>query len=162
MTLNFNFTRKKKFIIIYVKKGERCSNRHTDFSLIVTSSNAIFESPFNEYNKNKNIFCTCANRIKKGNESKDTIFDILKSWIKLNVFIAYDFSQIINKKPRIMRLKYYSCLTQSIITPMQKYLKGLSIYFYGYGGIQENSLSNDDIFNLFSENDMAIQLEKAI
>ena len=102
LTLNFNFTRKQKLIIICVKKGERCSNRHTDFSSIVTSPNAIYERPFNEYNK------------KEGNESKDTIFDFLKSGIKLNVFIAYDFSQGINKKPRIMSLKNYSCLTQSM------------------------------------------------
>ena len=162
LTLNFNFTRKQKLIIICVKKGERCSNRHTDFSSIVTSPNAIYERPFNEYNKNKDIFCICANRIKEGNESKDTIFDFLKSGIKLNVFIAYDFSQGINKKPRIMSLKNYSCLTQSIIIPMQRYLKGHSLYFYGYGGIKENSQSNDDLFNLFSQNDEAIPLEKAI
>ena len=99
---------------------------------------------------------------KKGKESKDTIFDFLKSGIKLNVFIDYDFSQGINKKSRIMSLKNYSCLTQSIIIPMQRYLKGHSLYFYGYGGIKENSRSNDDIFNLFSENDKAIQLEEAI
>ena len=162
LTLNFNFTQKQKLIIICVKKGERVPNRHTDFSSIITSPNAVYERPFNEDNKNKDIFCICANRIKDGNESKDTIFDFLKSGIKLNVFIAYDFSQGINKKPRIMSLKNFSCLTQSFIIPMQRYLKSHSIYFYGYGGIKGNSQSNDDIFNLFSENDNAIPFKEAI
>ena len=57
LILNFNFTRNQMLIIIYVKKGERCSNRHNDFSSKVTTPNAIFETPFNEYNKKKDIFC---------------------------------------------------------------------------------------------------------
>lgn len=162
LTLNFNFTQKQKLIIICIKKGERIPNRHTDFSSIITSPNAVYERPFNEDNKNKDIFCICANRLKDGNENKDTIFDFLKSGVKLNVFFAYDFSQGINKKPRIMSLKNYSCLTQSFIIPMQRYFKEHSIYFYGYGGIKENTQSNDDLFNLYSENDKAIPFNEAI
>ena len=161
LTLNFKFTQKQKLIIIFFKKGEKCLYMQPDFSSIITSPNAIYEGPFNEDKKNKDIFCICANRIKDENEKKYTIFDYLKSGIKLNVFIAYDFSQGINKKPRIKSLKNYSSLTHSLITPMERYLKRHLIYFYGYGGIKENSQSNDDLFNLYSESDNAISFNEA-
>ena len=45
-----------------------------------------------------------------------------------------------------------------LINPMHKYISRQSIYFYGYGGI--NSKSKEDLFNLFSEEDIPISYEK--
>ena len=163
LILNFSFTINQKLKIKFVKKIEKHqenNKRHSEFSAIISSPNAIYERLFNEKNKNKNIFCIRANRVKDKNENKDTIFDFLKSGIKLNVFIAYDFSQGTNKKPRKMSLRNYSDLTKTLIIPIYRYLKRQSIYLYGYGGIKENSKSNEDLFNLYSEEDKPILFEK--
>ena len=163
LILNFNFTRNQKLKIKFVKKIEKYqenNKRHSELSAIISSPNAIYERTFNEKNKNKDIFCIKANREKDKNENKDTIFEFLKSGIKLNVFIAYDFSQGTNKKPRKMSLRNYSDLTKTLIIPIYRYLKRQSIYLYGYGGIKENSKSNEDLFNIYSDEDKPISFDK--
>ena len=50
--------------------------------------------------KNKDIFCIKANKIKVGNKEEIKIYDFISSGIKLNTFMAFDFSDGLNKQPR--------------------------------------------------------------
>ena len=158
LILNFNFANVKQELNIICYKKNNKSTRFTKLDSIISSPNSVYQRPLNENKKDRDILCISANKLKGENENKITIFDFLKSGVKFNVFIGYDFSKGVNKKPRIPSFENYSDMTKDLINPMHKYISRQSIYFYGYGGI--NSKSKEDLFNLFSEEDIPISYEK--
>ena len=112
---NFYFDKRQKLIINIIKKIHvgndyqiKQNERHTTLSSLVTSPDSTYERPLNKEYKNKDILSiklTKENNTPK--ESSNSIFEFIKSGIKLSIFASLDYSNGINKEPIENRTNNY-------------------------------------------------------
>ena len=131
--------------------------RETELASIITSPNSVYERNLIEKIKNKDIFCIKANKIKTGSNNEIKIYDFIKSGIKLNSFMAFDFSDGINKQPRKISIENYSKIINNLNQKIFFYSGSKSTYLYGFGGKMNKK---EDLFNLNEVEDFPIALSK--
>ena len=145
---NFYFDKRQKLIINIIKKIHvgndyqiKQNERHTTLSSLVTSPDSTYERPLNKEFKNKdilNIKLTKENNTPK--ESSNSIFEFIKSGIKLSIFASLDYSNGNNKEPIENRNNNYLNILKVIISKIGIYTNNYSsFYFYGYGAQLKNS-----------------------
>ena len=173
LPLCFHFKKKQEVLIIFLKKIPIANSnnyiteqvkRKTYLPSIISSVDSSYERCLNQKTKNKDIFCVKANKYTQNNKNDDEkVFEFFKSGIKLNNFIAIDFSNNKNKQKREKSLTQYSDIIQVIKERTYFYVNNRLTYLYGFGGklINENEEFND-IFNLNMENDAPIELDKIL
>ena len=118
---NFYFDKRQKLIINIIKKIHvgndyqiKQNERHTTLSSLVTSPDSTYERPLNKEFKNKDILSiklTKENNTPK--ESSSSIFEFIKSGIKLSIFASLDYSNGNNKEPIENRNNNYPQLKNS-------------------------------------------------
>ena len=133
--------------------------RETELSSIIASPNSIYERNLKKEIKNKDIFCIKANKIKVGNKEEIKIYDFISSGIKLNTFMAFDFSDGLNKQPRKNSIDNYSKFINNLINKIFNYSKRHSTYLYGFGGKLNNQ---EDLFNFNQGENSTIFLSNCI
>ena len=167
LKLNFNFAERQKLRVIFFKKVFVDKNlnykiqtltKETELSSIISSPNSIYERYFNEEFKDKDIFCIKANKVETTEGSKINIYDFIKSGIKLNIFLAFDFSNGKNRTKREKSLMNYSKILSNLAQKIFHYTKKQSIYLYGYGC--KLNKPDEDLFNFSEENDKPILLKE--
>ena len=173
LPLCFHFKKMQEIQIIFIKKIPIANSnnyiteqakRKTYLPSIISSVDSSYERCLNQKTKNKDIFCVKANKYTQNNKNDDEkVFEFFKSGIKLNNFIAIDFSNNKNKQKREKSLTQYSDIIQVIKERTYFYVNNRLTYLYGFGGklINENEEFND-IFNLNMENDAPIELDKIL
>ena len=173
LPLCFHFKKMQEVQIIFLKKIPIANSnnyitiqvkRKTYLPSIISSVDSSYERCLNQKIKNKDIFCVKANKYTQNNKNDDEkVFEFFKSGIKLNNFIAIDFSNNKNKQKREKSLTQYSDIIQVIKERTYFYVNNRLTYLYGFGGklINKNEEFND-IFNLNMENDAPIELDKIL
>ena len=173
LPLCFHFKKMQEVQIIFLKKIPTANSnnyiteqvkRKTYLPSIISSVDSSYERCLNQKTKNKDIFCVKANKYTQNNKNDDEkVFEFFKSGIKLNNFIAIDFSNNKNKQKREKSLTQYSDIIQVIKERTYFYVNNRLTYLYGFGGklINKNEEFND-IFNLNMENDAPIELDKIL
>ena len=152
--LFFYFDKKQKFkiylIIIEQDNQKNEYERKTVLSSLISSPNSIYEKPLNKKNLEKDIVCIKIN--KMNNNAKLSVFDYLKSGIRILGTIAIDFSQGKNKEPISKSHEHYQKIVCEIINRMSPYNKKEQFFLYGYGAELKNSKNSEvlykSIFNL--------------
>ena len=167
LPLIFNFAERQMLNIVFIKKiivdknnnyKSKTVTRQTELSSIIASPNSIYERCLNEKNKDKDIFCIKVNKMENEKESNINIYEFIKSGIKLNTFLAFDFSDGLNKQPRKKSIENYSKIISNLLKKIFFYSKMQSIYLYGFGAEFNNH--DVDLFNLNEGEDFPIQLLK--
>ena len=167
LTLNFNFAERQKLNINFIKRIPvdeklnykiQCLKKETELASIISSPYSIYERCLNKKEKNKDIFCIKAIKVDNENEENINIYDFIKSGIKLNIFVAFDFSEGVNRQPRQKSINNYAKFLSNFTSKIFHYSKRQSLYLYGYGGKLNN---NEDLFNFSSEDDKPIYLSDA-
>ena len=166
LVLFYSFCQRQKlnitFMVKYFIDNEqnfkiRNAIRETELASIITSPNSVYERNLIEKIKNKDIFCIKANKIKTGSKNEIKIYDFIKSGIKLNSFMAFDFSDGINKQPRKISIENYSKIINNLNQKIFFYSESKSTYLYGFGGKMNKK---EDLFNLNEVEDFPIALSK--
>jgi len=166
LVLFYSFCQRQKlnitFMVKYFIDNEqnfkiRNAIRETELASIITSPNSVYERNLIEKIKNKDIFCIKANKIKTGSNNEIKIYDFIKSGIKLNSFMAFDFSDGINKQPRKLSIENYSKIINNLNQKIFFYSESKSTYLYGFGGKMNKK---EDLFNLNEIEDFPIALSK--
>ena len=166
LVLFYSFCQRQKlnitFMVKYFIDNEqnfkiRNAIRETELASIITSPNSVYERNLIEKIKNKDIFCIKANKIKTGSNNEIKIYDFIKSGIKLNSFMAFDFSDGINKQPRKISIENYSKIINNLNQKIFFYSESKSTYLYGFGGKMNKK---EDLFNLNEVEDFPIALSK--
>ena len=166
LVLFYSFCQRQKlnitFMVKYFIDNEqnfkiRNAIRETELASIITSPNSVYERNLIEKIKNKDIFCIKANKIKTGNNNEIKIYDFIKSGIKLNSFMAFDFSDGKNKQPRKLSIENYSKIINNLNQKIFFYSGSKSTYLYGFGGKMNKK---EDLFNLNEVEDFPIALSK--
>ena len=166
LVLFYSFCQRQKlnitFMVKYFIDNEqnfkiRNAIRETELASIITSPNSVYERNLIEKIKNKDIFCIKANKIKTGSNNEIKIYDFIKSGIKLNSFMAFDFSDGINKQPRKLSIENYSKIINNLNQKIFFYSGSKSTYLYGFGGKMNKK---EDLFNLNEVEDFPIALSK--
>ena len=167
LPLNFNFWERQELTIVFIKyiildekNNYKTKNftRETQLSSIVASPNSIYERCLSEKEKNKDIICIKVNKMENPKENKINIYEFIKSGIKLNTFLAFDFSDGLNQQPRRKSIDNYSKIILNLNNKIYFYAKQQSIYLYGIGAEFNNK--DVDLFNLNGGEDFPISLEK--
>ena len=162
--LNFYFDKLQKVKISYFKNNKTSKEqKKTVLSSLICSKNSIYEKLFNKNSNNKDIFVIEVNK-QYENNSEISIFDFLKSGLRITGFVSFDFSyNFQNYKDNYMEI------FANIIHHINLYnKKGKEQFFlYGYGGKLKNSTNLDvlykNIFNINSQNkDAPIEYLKLI
>ena len=168
LEVHFNFCERQKLNITFrmkyfidEHKNYKLKNviRETELSSIIASPNSIYERNLKKEIKNKDIFCIKANKIKVGNKEEIKIYDFISSGIKLNTFMAFDFSDGLNKQPRKNSIDNYSKVINNLINKIFNYSKRHSTYLYGFGGKLNNQ---EDLFNFNQGENSTIFLSNCI
>ena len=163
----FKFGERQKLKIIFSKRiiiddkknyKLKCNTKETEISSLITSPNSTYERYFNEKIKSNDIFCIKVNKTE--NENKINICDFIKCGIKLNTFLAFDFSDGLNKQPREKSLDNYLKIISNLIRKIFFYSKGQSLYLYGFGAKFNNQC--EDLFNLSGGEDIPISLSNVL
>ena len=166
LVLFYSFCQRQKlnitFMVKYFIDNEqnfkiRNAIRETELASIITSPNSVYERNLIEKIKNKDIFCIKANKIKTGSNNEIKIYDFIKSGIKLNSFMAFDFSDGINKQTRKISIENYSKIINNLNQKIFFYSQSKSTYLYGFGGKMNKK---EDLFNLNEVEDFPIALSK--
>ena len=170
---NFYFDKRQKLIINIIKKIHvgndyqiKQNERHTTLSSLVTSPDSTYERPLNKEYKNKDILSiklTKENNTPK--ESSNSIFEFIKSGIKLSIFASLDYSNGINKEPIENRTNNYLNILKVIISKIGIYTNNYSsFYFYGYGAQLKNSNNKSilyrSIFDIKMEEKVILELDR--
>ena len=170
---NFYFDKRQKLIINIIKKIHvgndyqiKQNERHTTLSSLVTSPDSTYERPLNKEYKNKDILSiklTKENNTPK--ESSNSIFEFIKSGIKLSIFASLDYSNGINKEPIENRTNNYLNILKVIISKIGIYTNNYSsFYFYGYGAQLKNSNNKSilyrSIFDIKMEEKDILELDR--
>ena len=167
LPLIFSFGEKQQITIAFIKKiivdeknnyKVKVATKETQLSSIIASPNSLYERFLNENNKNEDIFCIKANKVENAQKNKINIYEFVGSGIKLNTFLAFDFSDGLNKQTRKKSIDNYSKIISNLINKIFFYAKQQSIYLYGFGAEFNNH--DVDLFNLNDEEDFPIRLEK--
>jgi hypothetical protein len=170
---NFYFDKRQKLIINIIKKIHvgndyqiKQNERHTTLSSLVTSPDSTYERPLNKEFKNKDILSiklTKENNTPK--ESSSSIFEFIKSGIKLSIFASLDYSNGNNKEPIENRNNNYLNILKVIISKIGIYTNNYSsFYFYGYGAQLKNSNNKSilyrSIFDIKMEEKDILELDR--
>ena len=173
--LNFKFTAeiifyfdKKQKIKIYFINIDQNNNKNkyekkTTLASLVSYPNSIYEKALNSESSER----VCIVLTKKNKNSKYSIFDYLKSGIRILGFISLDFSEGKNKEPISESNNNYKNIIFQILNRVAPYNKKDSFFLYGYGAKLKNSKNSEvlykSIFNLNTkEEDAPINIEKII
>ena len=171
---NFYFDKRQKLIINIIKKIHvgndyqiKQNERHTTLSSLVTSPDSIYERPLNKENKDKDILSI--KLIKENNtpkESSNSIFEFIKSGIKLSIFASLDYSNGKNTEPIENRTNNYLNILKVIISKIGIYTNNYSsFYFYGYGAQLKKSNNKSilyrSIFDIKMEEKDILELNRS-
>ena len=173
LPLYFNFIEMQEVDLTFIKnipddkqlKFNKLENlRRTYLSSIISSKNSSYERNLKGNPEKKDIFCIKANKYNDGNNNKITnkLFEFLKSGIKLNNFIAFDFSQGKNRQKREKSFVNFTKIIQKIKDRTYFYANHHMSYLYGFGGklITDNIQNiNDNIFNINFQNNSPVKLD---
>ena len=164
--LEFKFLQRQNLTIIFLSRHiiDEKFNYHcitlkkeTELSSLISSPNSIYERPLKKDEPKKNIYCIKTNKVN--NQIDDMhIFDFLKSGIKLNVFLSFDFSYGLNRISRNKSINRYSKFLLNLCQKIFHYVKDNSIYLYAFG--VKNNNDEEGIFK-FSEDENPILLKLA-
>jgi len=136
----------------------KVATKETQLSSIIASPNSIYERCLNDNKKNEDIFCIKVNKMENDKKKNTNIYEFVGSGIKLNTFLAFDFSDGPNKQPRKTSIDNYSKIISNLIHKIYFYAKQQSIYLYGFGAEFNNH--DVDLFNLNDGDDLPISLDK--
>lgn len=167
----YHFDKKQKLRINIIKKilidnkynyKLQESERHTVLASLVTSPNSTYERPLKN-DKNSDILCIKLNKVASNdNDQYKSIFEYLKSGVKLSCFMSMDFSYGVNQQSILSSYNNYKKIINSIMNKISNYTKN-EYFMYGYGAnLKNNDISKllyKFIFNLNLEEDKSIQSE---
>lgn len=167
LPLIFSFGERQKLTIVFIKRiivdkknnyKVKVATKETQLSSIIASPNSIYERCLNDNKKNEDIFCIKVNKTENDKKKNTNIYEFVGSGIKLNTFLAFDFSDGLNKQSRKTSIDNYSKIISNLIHKIYFYAKQQSIYLYGFGAEFNNH--DVDLFNLNEGDDLPISLDK--
>ena len=167
MPCNFYFDQKQKLQIKITKKIPKSSSNYivkeferiTVLGSIISSPNSVYERKLTEKEENsESIIITSEKQNQDINSLKGfTIYDYLKSGLKLSCFISLDFSGGKGHKTLLSLKDNYFNVLKSISNIISIYTKEQIFYTSGFGAKAKNSDKKQNIFNLnMNENDSRI------
>ena len=155
-TYNYYFDKRQKLIINFIKKIHvgndyqiKENERHTTLSSLVTSPNSKYERPLNKENVKKDILSIqlIKDNNNKPNEETKSLFEFLKSGMKISTFAAMDYSNGKNKESIDKRTNNYLNILMAIVSKMGIYSNNYtSFYFHGYGAQLKNTKNNSILY----------------
>lgn len=158
MSCNFFFDQNQKIQIKTIKKIPLSSSNYiikeferiTILGSIISSPDSIYERQLTEKEeKEENIIIRSEKQNKTINSLKDcTIYDYLKSGLKLSCFISLDFSGGKGHKTLLSLKDNYFNVLKSISNIISIYTKEQIFYVSGFGAKAKNSDKKANIFNL--------------
>ena len=168
ITLDYHFDKRQKLIItiikiILVNKEHKIkeNERHTTLSSLVVSPNSTYERALNKDFPNQDVLCIKLTKINNNKkEENDSIFEFIKSGIKLSIFVSMDFSNRKNKQNIKESINNYTNIIKGIISKMGIYTDNYKLFYNGYGATLKNtnnsSLLYKSIFDIdISEKDFS-------
>ena len=165
---NFYFDKRQKLIINIIKKIHvgndyqiKENERHTTLSSLVTSPNSKYERPLNKENVKKDILSIQLIKENNNNPNEEikSLFEFLKSGMKISTFAAMDYSNGKNKESIDKRTNNYLNILMAIVSKMGIYSNNYtSFYFHGYGAqlknVKNNSILYRSIFDIKIKEDI--------
>jgi hypothetical protein len=158
MSCNFFFDQKQKLQIKVTKKIPLSSSNYlikeferiTVLGSIISSPNSIYKRKITEKEENsENIIIISEKQNKNINSIKDcTIYDFLKSGMKLSCFLSLDFSGGKGHKTLLSLKDNYINVLKNISDIISIYTKEQIFYTSGFGAKTKNSDKKSNIFNL--------------
>ena len=156
ITYDYYFDKRQKLIINIIKitlvnkeHKKKENERHTTLSSLVASPNSTYERPLNKEFPNKDVLCIKLTKIYNNpKEENDSIFEFIKSGIKLSIFVSMDFSNGKNKQNIKKSINNYTNIIKGIISKMGIYTDDYKLFYQGYGATLKNSFYSDPIFDI--------------
>ena len=157
---DYYFDKRQKLIIntiktIIVNKEHKIkeNERHTTLSSLVVSPNSVYERPLNKEFPNQDVLCIKLTKINNNTkERNDSIFEFIKSGIKLSIFVSMDFSNGKNQHNIKESINNYINIIKGIINKMGIYTDNYNLLYNGYGATLKNfhdsSLLYKSIFDI--------------
>ena len=163
----YHFDKKQKLIIKTIKiipvnneYKNKENERHTTLSSLVASPNSTYERPLNKEFPEQDVLCIKLTKINNKKGENDSIFEFIKSGIKLSIFVSMDFSNRKNQQNIKESINNYTKILKGIINQMGIYTDNYKLFYNGYGATLKNfnnsSLLYKSIFDIdISEKDFS-------
>ena len=168
ITYDYHFDKKQKLIITMIKitlvnkeHKKKENERHTTLSSLVASPNSTYQRPLNNKFPNQDVLSIKLTKINNNpKEDNDSIFEFIKSGIKLSIFVSMDFSNGKNQQNIKRSINNYANIIKGIINKMGIYTDNYKLFYNGYGATPKNyncsSLLYKSIFDIdISEKDFS-------
>jgi len=144
-----------KSFIIDSSKFSNNYERITVLSSLINSKDCIYIRNLKENDINSEKLKIKLEKNNNYENNKFTIFDYLKSGIKLSIFISFDFSNSNNQQSISETNNIILNILKNISNRISNYLFEKTFHAYGFGGTFNNE--NNSIFNVnMNENDSSI------
>jgi len=150
-----------KIFTIDLSKFSKSYQRMTVLSSLINSKDCTYIRNIKENDINSEKLIIKVEKYNNNEENQFTIFDYLKSGIKLSMFISFDFSDSCDQKSKSETKNIILNILKNISNRISNYSYDKTFYTHGFGGLLKNEFERDysnSIFNVnMNENDSSIK-----
>ena len=177
----YHFDKKQKLIIKTIKiipvnneYKNKENERHTTLSSLVASPNSTYERPLNKEFPEQDVLCIKLTKINNKKGENDSIFEFIKSGIKLSIFVSMDFSNRKNQQNIKESINNYTNIIAQVTDESlkkifklhdhsftERELKNIKLIFsYGQSNVENCKCKKDSNFISFYTN-LSEKLQKS-
>ena len=165
LNIRFFFHKRQILLIKVIKsftidssKFSRSYERITVLSSLICSKDCIYIRNIKENDINSEKFIIKVEKYNNNEENQFTIFDYLKSGIKLSNFISFDFSDSCDQQSITETKNIILNILKNISNRISNYSFDKIFHTHGFGGTFKNEEVSNSIFNVnMKEKDSSIK-----
>ena len=165
LNIRFFFHKRQILLIKVIKsftidssKFSRSYERITVLSSLICSKDCIYIRNIKENDINSEKLIIKVEKYNNNEENQFTIFDYLKSGIKLSNFISFDFSDSCDQQSITETKNIILNILKNISNRISNYSNDKTFHTHGFGGIFKNRKDSNSIFNVnMNEKDSSIK-----
>jgi hypothetical protein len=165
LNINFLFHKRQILLINIIKsftidssKFSKSYERITVLSSLISSKDCKYIRNVKENDINSEKLIIKVEKYNNNENNQFTLFDYLKSGIKLSIFISFDFSDSCNQQSISETKNIILSILKNISNRISNYSTDKTFHTHGFGGTFQNDKDSNSIFNInMNEKDSSIR-----